>query len=342
MNIDRCYLLLGQFNRTSQSGDGSDFYDIDLREILKGLYDKYNRFNLKLEAYASRTANSTGFPYEAQFLQIAGFNWLSGYDTDAKFSNSRCVGITHFEHQVGIVPEYALGIVYPSDTGTLTFSKPSNPKMTMEMFATTPEINTKVNPLFGGENGNYLFSFTGVPDAFPIYRPLTTIEKTGQLILNMANAEALQNQNLAVRWKVDLSQIIDKNTYTKYSKFALVTKEIMTNTTPITFSGFASVTFMMSGLDWFSPSLKINSTYSGSISWLNYHQGAPTALGIISLSSNDNTKETFIDNVFYKPSSPNVELTLTFNRPYTMDLTGISGANVIQPYYFIFNIVPVE
>ena len=340
MNIDRCYLLLGQFNRAYQSGDGSDYYQIDLREIMKGLYDKYNRFNLKLESYASRTSNSGTLPYESQFLQIAGFNWLSGYDTNSRFSNSRCAGVMYFEHLGGIAPEYLLGIVYPSDAGTLTFSRPASSKMTMELFATTPEIETKVNPLFGNESGNMLFSFTGVPDAFPIYRPMTIVEKTGQLVLNMAKAVALQNQNLALRWKVDLSQLIDRKTYNKYSKFALVTKEIQNNFTAISFSGFASITFMMSGLDWFSPSLKLNSTYTGSTSWLNYHQGAPTALSIISTSSSDIIKETFIDNVFYKPSSPNVELTITFNRPYTMDLTGVSSP--VQPYYFVFNIVPVE
>ncbi|MFY7883382.1 MAG: hypothetical protein ACOVOV_00915 [Dolichospermum sp.] len=338
MKVDRCYLLLGQFNRHSQSGDGSDFWDIDLREILQGLYDKYNRFNLKLEAYHSRTATSANLPNEIQFLQVRGYNWLSGLDTNPTFANSRVAGVMFLEHTGS--NEFMRGILYPSNIGTMTFSKQANPRIRMELFSTDPDLTTKVNPFFGNENPNFLFSFTGVEDKYPIYREPEVIEKSGQLTLNTANAIYLDTNRLANRWRVDLSQLIDRNIYQKYSKFALITKMIQQNNIQISFSAWSGVTFMMSGFNWYSPSLKLNSTYTGNRAWLVQHQGAPTAIGLIESNNSDITKETFIDNVFFKPSSPVVEVTLTFNRLGDMAFTGVTAP--VPPFYFIFNIVPVD
>lgn len=340
MKIDRCYILLGQFNRHSQSVDGSDFYEIDLREIMGGLYDKYNRFNIKLEAYHSRAVNSSALPSETQFLQIGGFNWLSGYDTNVAFSHTRTANMMYFQHLAG-QDEYQRTIVYPSNIGTMTFSKQASPRILMELFTTDPDLTTKVNPLFGGENPNFLFSITGVEDRYNIVRQPEIIEKTGRLVLNASDAVDLEPSKRAIRWSVDLSQLIDSETYSKYSKFALITKMIQQNNVPANFSAWLAITFLMSGLNWYSPSLKLNRTYQGSTSFLNlYHQGAPTVIAITDTSNPDTIKETFIDNVFYKPASPIVDLSLTFNRQYTLDLLGVTAP--IDPFLFIFDIVPVD
>ena len=159
-------------------------------------------------------------------------------------------------------------------------------------------------------------------------------------MLNTAQALGLDANRRVLRWNVDLSQLIDRNTYNKYGKFALITKMIQTRLMNVTTSAFSGVTFLMSGLNWYSPSLKLNSTYTGNTAILSFHQGTPTAIALVDTTNTDQTKETFIENVFYKPSSPVVSLTLSFNTSATLALTGVNA--VIPPMYFIFNIVPVD
>lgn len=118
MKVDRRYILLGRFNRTGTSGDGSDFYSIDLREILNDLYDNYTRFNIKLESYHSRTAATVGLPSDVQFLHLSGLNWLNGYDTNPNFPSSRVAAVMFFNNdQV----EFARSMLYPSNIATLMF-----------------------------------------------------------------------------------------------------------------------------------------------------------------------------------------------------------------------------
>ena len=341
MKIDRCYILLGVFNRQSQSGDGSDFWEINLREILGGLYDKYSKFNLKLEAYHSRTAGAGTLPSECQFLQVAGFNWIGGLDTNVAFSNSRVAGATVYDHTQTNNAEFFRGMIYPSNIATLTFSRHADPKIIMELFSTDPDLTTKVNPFFGNEGANYLFSITGVDDrTTPLYREPEIIEKTGQLVLNTQNALALEVNRRAVRWSVDLSQLIDPITYNKYSKFALITKMILVNTVNANFSAWFGVSFLMSGLNWYSPNLKLNSTYTGSTTSFAFHQGSATAVALVETANADFSKETFIDSVFYKPSTTKVDLTITYNGTGALNLIGVSAP--VLPFYFIFNLVPVD
>jgi hypothetical protein len=117
---------------------------------------------------------------------------------------------------------------------------------------------------------------------------------------------------------------------------------ILRNNTSANFSGFFVVTLMLSGLDWFSPSLKLNSEYTGNTTFLDYHKGPSTSIGLIEASGDniDHIKETFIDNVFYKPASPIVDLSMTYNAIYDLNLIGVNG--VVSPYSFIFNIIPVD
>ena len=340
MKFERCYILLGRFNRDSASGDGSSFWKINLREILGGLYDKYNRFNLKLEGYHARVTNSAALANEVQFLQVAGFNWLSGYDTNVEFSRSRVAGIMNFDH-LTINNDYFRGIIYPSNIGTMTFSRQNDPNIIMELFATDPDLTAKVPLLFGDEGVNYLFSVTCVGDQKQaLYREPEIIENMGQLVLNTANAVPLEAFRRAVRWTVDLSQLIDRDTYSKHSKFALTTKMIHINDLFIA-NNVLGATVLMSGLDWYCCAPLLNSTYTGStVSFNTYHQAKATTIAVIATGNGDRSKETFIDNVFYKPASPIVNLTLTYNTTMTLDLISSTGA--IAPFYYIFSLVPVD
>lgn len=343
MKVDRRYILLGQFNRRA-TVDGSDFFSIDLRDIMGYLYDKYSRFSIKLEAYHSRVANSsTRVGDEVQFLHVGGFNWLNGYDTNPLYQGSRVAGVLYFQHESAfLIGEFNRQIIYPSNIATLIFSRQASSRIYMELFATTADSNLKLDQLFGSESPNYLFSITGVDDAYPIYREPEIIENTSQLVLNTANATSLETNRRAVRWRVDLSQVIDRNVYNKYIKFVLITKMILTNNTYWSFSSFVGSTNLVSGLNWVSPCLKLNSSYTGTTSWLNlYHEGAVTA---ISLTDNNTTgdtiKETFIDNVFFKPASPIINFTMTYNTINTLNLIGVTQA--IEPMVYIFNILPVD
>lgn len=340
MKIDRCYILLGQFNMSLNQG-GSQFYNIDLREIMSSLYDKYSRFSIKLEAYHSRVNNSSGSTGdEVQFLHMDGFNWLNGFDTNPLYPSSRVSAILFFDH-LNSGSEFFRAMIYPSNIATTMFSRQASSRIRLELFSTTPDSNVKNATLFGNEFPNYLFSITGVEDSYPIYRQPEIIEKTSQLILNASNATNLEPLRRAIRWRVDLSQVIDRNIYNKYQKFALVTKMIQPNTLYHTFSAWTGITAMMSGLNWFSPSLKLNSTYTGSRGWLNlYHEGSVTAVSLVDFGNADTSKETFIENVFFKPASPIVNLTITFNRLNTLEIVGSSQA--IEPWIWFFQIIPVD
>lgn len=342
MNVDRSYILLGQFNRKARTG-GSDFYDIDLREIMGGLYDKYNRFNLKLEAWASRTANSSATTDDILFLQVGGLHWLSGYDTNPLYQGSRIVASMFFNENQGAYGEFYRGMIYPSNIATQTFSREACSNVTLELFATHARENNKMANLFSGDNPAYLFSITGVDEKYPIYRISDINVKTGQLVLNASQATNLEVNRRAISWNVDLSQIIDRDIYTNYSKFAFITKLIRTNT----FNGTGTDNFyavlLMSGLSWYSPSLKLNSTYTGSTNSFIYHNGTCNAIGVTSdstIATADVSRETFIDSIFYKPASPVVNLVLTFNNITTLNLISVTAP--VNPFVFIFNIVPVE
>lgn len=340
MNVDRCYILLGQFNMVLNQ-DGSQFYDIDLREIMSSLYDKYTRFCIKLEAYHSRVVNSNLAQHngdEVQFLHLSGFNWLNGYDTNPLYQSSRVAAVTYFEHAGN--GEFHKTMIYPSNIATTMFSRQAASRISLELFATTADNNLKLPILFGNEFPNYLFSITGVQDSYPIYREPEIAAKSSRLILNARNATNLEPLRRAIRWQVDLSQVIDRNIYNKYSKFVLITKMIQPNNTYANFSAWTGITLLMSGLNWFSPSVKFNTTYTGTRGWMQYHQGAPTAISLLDYSNLDITKETFIDNVFYKPASPIVDLGITYNRQYNLDLIG--SAQAIEPFVFIFDILPVD
>jgi hypothetical protein len=342
MKIDRCYILLGQFNMVFNQ-DGSQFYDIDLREIMSSLYDKYTRFSIKLEAYHSRTANAAGLlGDEVQFLHMSGLNWLNGYDTNPLYPSSRVAAVLFFEHLLlGLTGEFYRSILYPSNIATTMFSRQASSRIRLELFATIPDNDVKLAALFGNELPNYLFSITGVEDSYPIYRQPEIIEQTSQLVLNASKATNLEAFRRAIRWQVDLSQVIDRNAYNKYNKFALITKMAQTNNTYANFSAWVGNTALMSGLNWFSPSVKLNSTYTGTTSWLNlYHQGAVSAVSLLDYTNFDLTKETFIENVFYKPASPVVDLTITFNRVSDLNLIGSSQA--IEPFVWFFQIIPVD
>jgi hypothetical protein len=247
-----------------------------------------------------------------------------------------------FDHNLANNTEFQRGVIYPSNIATQTFSRHANPQITMVLFATDPDLTTKVEPLFGNEDVNYLFSFTGVDERrIPLYREPEIIERTGQLVLNTGQAVELDANRRAVRWSVDLSQLIDRNTYNKYSKFALITKMIQMRPMGVTTSSFSGVSFLMSGLNWYSPSLKLNSTYTGStVTFNSFHQGPATAIALVDSTNADQTKETFIENVFYKNSTPIVSLTLTYNSTATLGLIGVNAA--IPAMYFIFNLVPVD
>jgi hypothetical protein len=341
MKVDRCYILLGQFNRALQSG-GSDFYNIDLRDIMGNIYDRYSRFCIKLESYHSRVANS-GLPQnagnEVQFLHIGGLPFINGYDTNPLYPSSRVVGVLHFEHSYG--SETFFGMIYPSNIGNVMFSRQASSRISLELFCTIASSNTKEPVVFGSENPNFLFSITGIEDKYPMYRQPEVIENTSQLVLNTQNAIDLEPLGRALRFTVDLSQVIDKNVYNKYNKFVLTTKMVQYNIVYANFSAWFGASIMMSGLNWYSPSLKLNSTYQGTTTWLNlYHKGAVNSIYVADAGSFDYTKETFIDNVFYKPASPIVELSLTYNRVYNMDLIGVSRKP--DPFLFIFNISPVD
>lgn len=342
MKVDRCYILLGSFNVSLNQG-GSNFFNIDLREIMNGLYEKYSRFSIKLEAYHALVGNSgltTGD--EVQFLHIQGFNWLNGYDTNPLYQSSRVCGVLFFEHLTNTFSEYNRSIIYPSNIATIMFSRPAASRIRLELFSTSPASDVKNATLFGNEAPTYLFSITGVEDTYPIYRQPEIIEKSSQLVLNAKDAVNLEAFRRAIRWSVDLSQVIDRNVYNKYQKFALITKLVQDNDTFVGASGRGGYTVMLSGLNWFSPSLKLNSSYTGNRAFLNlYHQGSVTAISLLENYNGDTTKETFIENIFFKPASPIVELTLTLNRPRTLEvLAGSSQA--ILPWFYIFNIVPVD
>lgn len=134
---------------------------------------------------------------------------------------------------------------------------------------------------------------------------------------------------------------MDAKYYHKYSKFAFITKQIKPNNVNGTSSAASHTTLLMSGLDWVSPSLKLNSSYTGNRTFLIHHTGTISAIGLVDgATNNDLIKETFIDNIFYKPASPIVELSMTFNSILTLGLIAVSAP--IEPFHFIFQIVPVE
>lgn len=350
MNHDKNYFLFYTSNYTTVDGTTIVRKDMSLRYILGHLYDKYNAFSIKLEGFVCRTANTAVVADDFLLLHIEGLPFFNGYDTCPNYNNSRVIEMI----------DYAggnLGYNFISNCNTVNFWKPSTEKFDFRLFHTRLSDETK---LATNDDVNFVFSIIGL-QKYKVIHPIKDIiiprfqrMKTWNLVLSTCNATSIDARNRAFRFSsVNLRQVIGSD-YDKYKKFALITKSYsMSEYSGLSFmqnfSGFLMSNILISGFNWFRPSMPQNVTLGiqAQITEINNIHPTPPCFACQAVYGSGSSpprayKETHIENVFEK-SQETIDITISNTSIYNYALVPVntSTTHLFPHYTLFFEIVPI-
>lgn len=321
--------------------DGLQILGFNMRRQLGDLYNKFNAFSIKLEAY-TRRHNNTSVPSQDFFcFHIAGLNFINGFDSSTKFNHSRVLEVLDFSITNATNPT---GFI--SNCNSTMFYKPSSDYVDLLFFYSTLNDETLVNNTDGVY---YIFSITGL-DAFKIPSPqkqlITRLANTNTInfTLHTRNAEIIDSRRRAFRFNnVNLRNIIG-NIYDKYSKFILITRYFTLADTDTNYqTGTASQYFALylSGLAFISLSRAQYFITTDIRALGDIFQSTPVNV-LCSTFGITRPCEYYIENGFYK-SSERVNLTFAYTAHNTYSLSGANGATTtLFPHFTInFSILPI-
>jgi hypothetical protein len=162
MNIEGATLVLRTFNAINTPARGSSTWQqVNLRQTLGPLYNKYNRFKICLTSWGSSKAPTINSNNASVIALMSGFNWENQtYDTatngltrraaiaNVRYSSISNTAIENFTGEVGQV------FIKPNiDEITVTIS--------LERIDGGP---VPTNPISGYPFSVYVFSIYGIPD----------------------------------------------------------------------------------------------------------------------------------------------------------------------------------
>lgn len=350
MNHDKNFFLFYTSNYTTNDGSTLVKKDISLRVILGRIYDKYNAFNIKLEGFICRAAATNVVSEDFLLLHMEGLPFFNGYDTCINFRNSRVIEMIDYNGANS-------GYNFISNCNGVNFYKPSTEKFDLRLFHTRITDETK---LIFNDDVNFIFSITGLKN-YKVIHPTKDIiiprfqtMKTWNLVLSTIKASSIDARNRAFKFSnVNLRSIIGSD-YDKYKKFALITKSYLMNeysgvTYPQSYSGFFMGNILISGFNWYSPSLPQNYSIGTLAQTLEINSIHPTPSCVacqVVYGSNGSVprifKETYVENVFEK-SRETIDIVISNTQIYSYSLVPVNtGTTTLFPHYtFIFEIVPL-
>lgn len=353
MNHNKNYFLFYTLSPNVVINDGTAMVRVNfsLRHILGQLYDKYNAFSIKLEGFVCRIANTAVIADDFLLLHMEGLPFFNGFDTSPNYRNSRVIEMI----------DYAggnLGYNFMSNCNGVNFWKPSTEKIDLRLFHTRLTDESRI---VNNDDVNFIFSITGL-DKFKVIHPTKDIiiprfpaMKTVNLSLETHKATSIDSRNRAFRFSnVNLRSVIGPD-YDRYKKFALITKSYaMCEYSGLnyyqSFSGFLMGNIMISGFDWFRPSLPqyySPGTAAQQTEINTIHQTPACVVCQIVYGNNASIprayKETYIENVFEK-SQDTIDIIISNTQIYSYTLVPFNATNTqLFPHYtFNFDIIPLK
>lgn len=333
MNYDKSFFHLPlHVNEGYSATVGYVFRSINLYNILKNKYTRYNAFNIKLESVSA--AGVTIIPV---MLHLKGLDWVNGYDTLNNYPDARVMEIVG-----GVVSNYL------PNTNAISFRKPPSNFVDLTIFFTDCDGNFIARPGTITEIA-LIFSITGI-DAYRVVNPQKGIRYSYQNNLSSSlqlksidgiSIDPIDTTYTKGRIKlfknINLRTILGNEIFDKYEKFCLVTKFIALDTVSgSSLTGFFNFSFYFSGTNLFfdTPSL---TPYTVRSNVTSLRDTEPVCIGFSSGST-----EIYIENTFFRPTTDIVDLTINFSYHTRLNLPNFATNNVTFPNYtIIFNIIPV-
>lgn len=364
MDNNKSYFFHTVINRGTQiAGVGYVNTNFDLRLILGAKYDKYEAFNIALEAFCPEGGGSTG-NVANMCIHIDGFPFMNNYyDSIQNYSSSRVIEL--ISHNAGdLLDTNVYNAYFLQNIHRIPFYRPATPIIQrLNLFLTAPD-GTFQEKLGSTNSVGYMciFSITGI-DAYrvrKIPRPIVyrSFDKYNpQLVLNSAYATSIDPIDTTAFKKrifrfdnVNWRQIIGSDLYDKYDKFALVTRRLSTMYTNVNYgNGNFIYPLYLSGSNLvfeYGGNFPVLTTDSTTI---NLHNGRPVIIGIARTPVNflRNLNDAYIENVFYKPTQDIGTITIHYSTVSSVSLiAGSSGPNTANSTPFPtlvahFEIIPV-
>lgn len=277
--------------------DNTYYFDnINIRDLLGDLYNKYDRFKLVLTASSGYNGRFPAeYPgYNSRSIKLFGFDWLNVNEVSVNRNT------------------YTPNIIFPNQGGSVDnlqsnigfiFSKPSN--TTGSFFFKFHNINTA--PAISDPRHFIVFTIYGVEETPSI--PPTIMSLSSTFILNSNDATINTNNNGGILTfkNFKIMECLGKM-YDKYDKFKLVLNSFTNYNTETLTNVNRLIAVKMRGLNF----INVYDYSPYSYSYPNPYTDAPT-LGMVNMASAGFSQQQTQANwgcVFSKPSNTSVDLTI--------------------------------
>lgn len=351
---------------TFTAGVGMVNTNLDLRRILGQRYDKFEAFNLAIEAIQLEGGSSTDD--RAVFtIQVQGFPWFNNYyDTNKSRAGSRCLELVS---QRGVetspIESNFYNVNFLQNIHRIPFYRPATP--IIEQFITF--IISSNGTFYERQNTagfELIFSITGI-DAYRIKkipRPIVyrSFDKANPLlVLNSKYATSIDPIDTTAFKKrifrfenVNWRQIIGNEYYDRYEKFALVSRRISSMDEDFTFTTTNNIHMpvYLSGSNLIFETRSDSQYVAINSNATSLHSGMPVIIGMPRQQVGNNRAllnlvDTFYHNVFYKPTNDIGFITIHYSDFDTLELASgnvppNTANNIPYPTLVIqFEIIPV-
>lgn len=357
-----------QGTATVRTGVGSVYFNLDLRRILGQKYDKFEAFNLAIEA-VSLAQGSDATNRTIHIWHVDGLPFFNNYFDSLSFrGSSRVLEVNSRrfldgEATGGPIESFTAYSNFLQNIHRVPFYRPATPIIPQFTVFLTDVVGTFYETAINGFN--LIFSITGI-DAYRVRRiprPLfyrSFSKPNPVLVLRSSNAtsvDPLFDKKRAFRFEnVNWRQVIGSDLYDKYEKFALVTRRISSSVVDTNFAtNFANQAtnevFYLSGSNLIFETRSDSPYCSANTNALSLHSGMPVAVGLLSNHQGRqralvNLVDTYMQNVFLKPAEDVGFITIHYSNVLTLSLVttmnpDTSNATPYPTLVFQFEIIPV-
>jgi hypothetical protein len=349
MDNNKSYFFHSTGSAAANTSRGRTNYNFDLRRILGAKYDKFDAFNIALEAFVPEGGSYVGTDFYVFCIHASGLPFMTNYyDSIQDYSDARVLEVVQW-----VLP----GWNFLKNIHNTPFYKPTQPIQSSFSTFITTMTGAFANQLPSSSFG-LIFSITGIdqcrvkriPRPFPVYSSFGKANPT--LVLNSTFARSIDPIDATATKKriftfdnVNWRQVIGSELYDKYNKFSLVTRRVFNQALINNFgNGFLTFTLHLSGSNLVFETPSISQYQPVNSEYVQLHGGnIPVVIGIVRLSQND----SYVENVFYKPTQDIGSITISHGSRLAVNFpTPPSGPNLTNntEYPTIvahFEIIPV-
>lgn len=338
---------------TFRTNVGITHYGLDLRRILGQKYDKFEAFNLAIEAV--HLDGGTNLDDRAVFcIHVDGFPFMNNYyDSLGTRSSSRVLEVVSQRGGDGVIGSGSLeSHLYSSNflqnIHRIPFYKPNTPVVDFTTFVTSS--NGTFYERQNGTGYSLIFSITGI-DAYRVrrlpkemkpvvYKSFSKANPT--LVLNSAYAtsvDPIDTTNFKKRIfrfeNVNWRRVIGEELYNKYDKFALVTRRLSISVINFNFSTNAvpNATLYLSGSNLIFENRSDGQFVTANTNATSLHSAMPVIIGTIRAQISASRAlmtlvDSYIENVFYKPTQDIGHITIHYSD---FNSVALASASTMPP-----------